>query len=91
MTKTTRPRASLTARLVAQLERATFALEAVIATEPDTNLHTEAEREQQRRERAPKREAMIPAVRRVIADGNELLAEGRRRTPAAPPPKGATS
>lgn len=84
---------SLTARLVAQLARATFALEAVIATEPDAGLadYQEAERQRQREERAPKREAMIPAMRRVVTEGNELLAEGQRRGLAAPPPKGATS
>lgn len=72
---------SLTARLVAQLARATFALEAVIATEPDAGLadYQEAERQRQREERAPKREAMVPAVRRLIADGEVLMAEHRRR------------
>lgn len=72
---------SLTQRLVEHLGRVTFALTAVVATEPDASLlpDQEAERQRQRQERAPKREAMMPAVQRLIADGNDLAAEHERR------------
>ena len=61
--------------------RVTFALTAVVATEPDASLthEQEAERQQQRAERAPKREAMVPAVRRLIAEGEALMAETQER------------
>lgn len=70
-------RESLTKRLAEHVGRVTFALNAVVATEPDASLthEQEAERQQQRAERAPKREAMVPAVRKLIAEGEVLMAE----------------
>lgn len=72
---------SLTQRLAEHVGRVTFALTAVLATEPDASLthEQEAERQKQRQERAPKREAMVPAVRRLIAEGEALMAEPRTR------------
>lgn len=54
-------RASLTQRLADHVGRVTFALNAVVATDPDASLthEQEAERQRQRAERAPKREALM--------------------------------
>lgn len=75
--KTQRP--SLTQRLAEHVGLATFALTAVVATEPDEGLEDAKRIEKQRIERAPKREAMVPAVKRLIADGEALVAEAARR------------
>jgi len=72
-------RPSLTARLAAHVALATFALQSVIATEPDAGLEDPAERKRQRAARAPKREAMIPAVARLVEDGLALAAEQQQR------------
>ncbi len=76
---TQKRRASLTKRLAEHVGLVTFALTAVVATEPDEGLDDARKVEQQRAERAPKREAMVPAVKRLIADGEALVAEAARR------------
>ncbi len=79
--KTANRRPSLTKRLADHVGLVTFALNAVVATEPDASLthEQEAERQKQRAERAPKREAMVPAVRKLIAEGEALMAEAAKR------------
>ncbi len=76
---TQKRRASLTKRLAEHVGLVTFALTAVVATEPDEGLDDARKVEQQRAERAPKRAAMLPAVRKLIADGEALVAEAARR------------
>lgn len=76
---TQKRRASLTKRLADHVGLVTFALAAVVATEPDEGLDDAKQVEAQRTERAPKRAAMLPAVRKLIADGEALVAESERR------------
>lgn len=74
---------SLTKRLADHVGLVTFALTAVVATEPDEGMDDARKVESQRAERAPKRAAMLPAVRKLIADGEALVAEAARRSKRA--------